>query len=158
MAGNVEGEALRKMAGASSQPGTISAVTGWLSGRKSKETSSGTAKKSGIDYHNEELAKRYDYEREEGAKTAQYTRDEESKATEFARQGHRRTWIHQDSQNDKIAGINYDQSGSVGAKFHAPRQTPASNAKSSGGQGTSGNAKGPQFNKPARTSGTAPKA
>lgn len=112
---NVEGEALKRMSGAASQGGGLSALTGWLAGRGSRDRSgSGSSGKTGADYHNEELAKRH----------------------EFERQGTRRTWAQEDSANPRYKGATYDVSGTVRTDYY-----PAS----SGGQGTSGNIKGRQM-------------
>jgi hypothetical protein len=113
---NVEGEALKRISGATGKGGGLGAITGWLAGKgKGKDGGSGTAsKKTGADYHNEELSKRY----------------------EFDRQGSRREWAQADSANPRYKQATYGADGGVSTAYYPT---------SSGGQGTSGNARGSQF-------------
>lgn len=138
MASNVEGEALKRMSGAASQGGGLSALTGWLAGRGQRGggDSSGS-KKSGIDYQNEETARRYEMER----------------------QGTRRDWMKEDIEaHGRTKSMAYGSDGS--AKWEAyPSPTGRTNVTASGGKkrtpsGTSGNTKGAQFK---RTVGKAAK-
>lgn len=129
MASNVEGEALKRMSGASAKPGGVSNVVKamvadkWLRGGRDSGGGSG---KTAADWENEEIAKQH----------------------EFGRQGTRRDWAQADSANPRYKQVNYSSDGSVGTGFYpasTPRQKPAANAKSGGGQGTSGNKRGSQF-------------
>lgn len=129
MASNVEGEALKRMSGASAKPGGVSNVVKamvadkWLRGGRD----SGGGGKTAADWENEEVAKQH----------------------EFGRQTTRRDWTHEDSQNKRFKQVGYGADGGVNTAFYpagtTPRQKPAANAKSGGGQGTSGNTKGSQF-------------
>lgn len=144
MSSNVEGEALKRMSGASAKPGGISGVVKGLLADKwlRSQDSGGGSGKTAADWHNEEVAKQY----------------------EFGRQGTRRDWTHADSANPRFKQVNYGSDGGVGTAFYPAASTgrakPATNT-SGGGQGTSGNKRGNQFvgaEKPARKSGRPPVA
>lgn len=96
MASNVEGEALKRISGAASQGGGLSALTGWLAGRGQRSGDSSGAKKTGIDYQNEETAKQH----------------------EFERQGTRRNWAQEDSSNPRYKEATYDTSGTVRTAYY----------------------------------------
>lgn len=144
MSSNVEGEAAKRMSGASAKPGGISGVVKGILADKwlRSQDSGGGSGKSAADWHNEEVAKGY----------------------EFKRQGTRRDWAQADSANPRYKQVNYGSDGGVGTAFYpAParsRAKPATNT-SGGGQGTSGNKPGKQFvgaDKPPRKSGKPPVA
>lgn len=128
MASNVEGEALKRMSGASAKPGGVSGVVkGLLADKWLRSQSSGGSGKTAADWHNEEVAKQH----------------------EFGRQGTRRDWTHEDSANPRFKQVNYGSDGGVGTAFYpasAPKRTRTT-ATSTNGQGTSGNVQGTQFNK-----------
>lgn len=120
---NIEGESLKRMAGSTSA-GAVSAITGWLSGKGAAKGSSGG--KSGLDYHNQELAKQFDFKREKSRNRS---------AVSTARK------VKAEGLPLKETLSQTPDAGTARVSYYPPT--------SSGGQGTSGNKRGRQFGKPA---------
>ena len=116
---NIEGEALKKMAGAT-KGGGISAVTGWLAAR-GKDKDRGGSRKSAADWENEETAKKLDFKREQSRGRS---------ALGTARK------IKAEGLPLKETFSQTPNAGSSRASYYPV---------GSGGQGTSGNKRGPQF-------------
>lgn len=64
MASNIEGQSLRSMSSATAKPGGISGVVKALFADRMLGRGGGSGGKSGIDYHNEELARQKEFSRE----------------------------------------------------------------------------------------------
>lgn len=136
MANNVEGESLKRMSGASAKPGGVSNVVKamfaekWLRGSNSGGGSGG---KTAADWENEEVSKQHDFRRDQSSKTRDVSR-----TVKLAK-----------ANRDEKLGIKGHQSADHRVDLYAQtgtrRQKPAADAKSSNGQGTSGNKPGAQF-------------
>ena len=131
---NIEGEAAKRAAGASTNLG-LSSLTSALKKARGK----GSGEKSGADYHNETLAQLYGHGISESAKDS-----------EFGRQGERRGWMKEDIEaHGRTKSMAYGADGS--AKWEAyPSTTGRTAVTASGGKkttpsGASGNTKGKQF-------------
>jgi len=130
MATNVEGEALKRMSGASAQGNTTltGLATGWLAGRgRGNSGSNKTPGKTAADWENEAVAA----------------------DLEFGRQGTRRSWMKEDiEQHGRTKSMAYGADGS--AKWEAYQAPSGRTGVKAGGakqtpSGTSGNTKGAQF-------------
>lgn len=130
---NVEGEAAKRMAGATAKGGRVSGIVGALFAEKWLNRSSGGkgGSKSGIDYHNEELARQYDFSREENRTKRTIETARTNKKEGLGIKGERSSTPSAGSYGLDLYGVS------------SPRPRRATN-KSSGGQGTSGNARGKQ--------------
>ena len=165
---NIEGEALKKMAGAT-KGGGLSAVTGWLAAR-GKDKSGGGSKKTAADWENQETAKKLDYGRQiEAEKRQSKQKRSEARSAERLRQKAAEFNFSQEERrrNQSLSDMNLDQSFKgikrTPTSFEVSRDTTSNRAKVTGAggsrqtpSGTSGVVEGPQFNK--RTSGKASKA
>ena len=137
---NIEGEALKKMAGAT-KGGGISAVTGWLAAR-GKDSSGKGRGKTAADWENEETAKKLDYGRKTESENRARLAAERAKRADFGRETQRADYVlnASDTRPD-VTDFSRSQTGtSIRKKV---------TATSSSGQGTTGNTRGRQFGKPA---------
>ena len=165
---NIEGEALKKMAGAT-KGGGISAVTGWLAARGKNKDRKGSGK-TAADWENQETARKLEYGRQiETEKRQSKQKRSEARSAERLRQKAAAFDASQEERrrNQTLSDMNLDPSFKAIKRtpttFEISRDTTSSRTKVTGAggsrqtpSGTSGVVEGPQFNR--RASGKPPKA
>ena len=141
---NIEGEALKKMAGAT-KGGGLSAVTGWLAARGKDKDRKGSGK-TAADWENQETARKLEYGRQKESESRARLAEERAKRADFGREEGRSQRAIDTARTNKLEGLGLK---GVSSSTPSAGRYDVSLYQSSGGQGTTGNTRGRQFGKPA---------